>query len=345
MMDRDLHPVERWRHDHDFNLDTREGERRTRLVVLLTACMMVVEILAGYLYGSMALLADGWHMGTHVAALSITVFAYRYARRHADDPQFSFGTGKVTALGGYASAMALAVVALVMGLESVGRLIAPELIRFDEAILVAVIGLAVNLLSAWLLRGGHAGHHHAHGDSHAAQPGHRHDHSLRAAYLHVLADALTSLLAIVALFAGKLLGWVWMDAIMGLVGAALITRWAYGLVVETSAILLDRSPGEDVLVRIRHAIESDADNQVTDLHVWRLGPRDLGAIVSLVTHDPREPAHYKALLAHLSDLGHVTVEVNRCGDAGCPSLGYGGEGPSAGQRPLREAAGGRREPH
>ncbi len=320
-MDKDLHPVERWRHGHDFNLDTQEGERRTRLVVILTACMMVVEIAAGYLFGSMALLADGWHMGTHVAALSIAVFAYRYARRHADNPRFSFGTGKVTALGGFASAVALAVVAMMMGLESVGRLVAPETIRFDEAIVVAVIGLVVNLVSAWLLQGGDAGHHHGgHDHHHDHTAHHHHDHNLRAAYLHVLADALTSVLAIVALVAGKLLGWVWMDAFMGLVGAALITRWAYGLVGETSGVLLDSSPSEDTLSRIRRALEADADNQVTDLHVWRLGPRDLGAIVSLVTHHPREPEHYKALLAHLPELGHVTVEVNRCRDRECPSL-------------------------
>jgi len=308
------HPLELWRHEHDFHLDNREGERRTRLVVILTACMMVVEIAAGYLFGSMALLADGWHMGTHVAALSIAVFAYRYARRNADNPAFSFGTGKVTALGGFASAAALAVIAFMMGLESIGRLIAPETIRFDEAILVAVIGLLVNLVSAWLLHGGDSGHHHDHD---------HHDHNLRAAYLHVLADALTSLLAIVALVAGKLFGWIWLDACMGLVGAVLITRWAWSLVGETSAVLLDSSPDEATLSAVRRAIESDADNQVSDLHVWRLGPRDLGAIISLVTHHPREPEHYKALLGHLPELVHVTVEVNRCREDDCAYLGNG----------------------
>jgi len=331
------HPIELWRHEHDFNLDNPEGERRTRLVVILTACMMVVEIAAGYLFGSMALLADGWHMGTHVAALSIAVFAYRYARRHADNPAFSFGTGKVTALGGFASAAALAVVAFMMGLESVGRLIAPETIRFDEAILVAVIGLVVNLVSAWLLHGGDSGHHHDHSHGHQGHhhdhshghQGHHHDHNLRAAYFHVLADALTSLLAIVALVAGKLLGWIWMDACMGLVGAVLIPRWAWSLVGETSAVLLDSSPGEATLSAVRRAIESDADNQVADLHIWRLGPRDLGAIISLVTHHPREPEHYKALLEHLPELVHVTVEVNRCREEECA---YVGSGEQAGRR-------------
>ena len=303
-----LHPTEQWRHSHDFNLDTTEGERNTKLVVLLTACMMIVEITAGYVYGSMALLADGWHMGTHVAALAISVFAYRYARKHASSPRYSFGTGKVSALGGFASAVALAIVALMMGTESILRLLSPETIRFNEAILVAVIGLVVNLVSAWLLHGGR-GHSHHHDSDHHHHGGH-HDHNLRAAYLHVLADALTSLLAIVALFTGKYFGWIWMDALMGLVGAALITRWGYGLVRETSSVLLDEIPSEDTLSGIRQAIESDGANHVSDLHLWRIGPRHFGVIVSLVTHDPREPEHYKARLKHLANLSHVTVEVN-----------------------------------
>mgnify|MGYP003572482720 FL=1 len=302
-----LHAIEQWRHSHDFNFDTREGERRTRLVIVLTAVMMVIEIASGYLFGSMALLADGWHMGTHVAALSIAVFAYRYARRHSDNPRYSFGTGKVTALGGFASAAALIMVALMMGIESILRLINPETIRFDEAILVAVIGLMVNLLSAWLLRGRE--HHHGHA--------HHHDHNLRAAYLHVVADALTSLLAIVALLAGKSLGWVWMDALMGLVGAVLITRWGYGLTRETSAVLLDSSPGPQTLAQIRHCIEGDRDNRISDLHVWRIGPHRFAAIISLVTHEPEAPAYYKRLLGDVPDLVHVTVEVNQCIDDHC----------------------------
>jgi len=311
------HTLDEWRHSHDFSLDTREGERRTRLVVLLTATMMVVEIAAGYLFGSMALLADGWHMGTHVAALAISLFAYRYARQHADNPAYSFGTGKVSALGGFASAVALAVVALLMGMESVHRLLVPETIHFDQAILVASIGLAVNLVSAWLLQGGHDHHHHhPAGEAHRHEH-HHHDHNLRAAYLHVIADALTSLLAIVALIAGKYFGWVWMDACMGLVGAALITRWGYGLLKETSGVLLDGAPDAGRLGQVRDAIESDADNRVVDLHVWRLGPRSYGAIVSLVTHHPRDPQHYKALLDGFSELHHVTVEVNRCQGEPC----------------------------
>jgi len=309
-----FHSLDQWQHAHDFNIDSTEGERKTLMVVLLTACMMVVEIAAGYLFGSMALLADGWHMSTHVAALSISIFAYRYARRHADNPRYSFGTGKVSALGGFASAAALAVVVLMMAIESVERLLFPQTIRFDEAILVAVIGLIVNLVSAWLLHGGHSHHHH---ETHQHEAHHHHDHNLRAAYLHVIADALTSLLAIVALFTGKYFGWVWMDAVMGLVGAVLITRWGYGLLVETSAVLLDSTPDEKTHHDIKTAIESDADNQVTDLHVWRLGPGHYGVIISLVTHDPQAPQHYKALLRDLTQLGHITIEVNHCLEEAC----------------------------
>mgnify|MGYP002713034762 CR=1 FL=1 len=302
--DMHIHSLEQWRHDHNFNIDTSEGERRTRLVVLLTAVMMVVEVAAGYLYGSMALLADGWHMGTHVAALAISLFAYRYARRNAHNPRFSFGTGKVTALGGFSSAITLAMVALLMGVESVQRLVSPEIIRFNEAILVAVIGLAVNLISAWWLQGGAAAHHH-------------HDHNLRAAYLHVIADALTSVLAIVALFAGKYFNWIWMDPFMGIVGAVLITRWSIGLLKETSGVLLDSVPSEKVSAQIRDAIEGVSDNRIVDLHLWQLGPGSYGVIISLVTHEPKDPEHYKTLLQHIHSLGHVTVEVNGCSDDFC----------------------------
>jgi len=308
--------LDQWKHDHDFNIDTSEGEKRTRLVVVLTACMMVIEITAGYLYGSMALLADGWHMGTHVAALAISLFAYRYARQHADNPVYSFGTGKVSALGGYASAVALAVVAVLMGMESVHRLLSPETIHFDQAILVAIIGLVVNLLSAWLLHGGAAHSHHHHHDA-AHEHHHHHDHNLRAAYLHVIADALTSVLAIIALFTGKYFGWLWMDACMGLVGAALITRWGYGLLKETSRVLLDSAPDAGTLEQIQRAVEADADNRITDLHVWRLGPRSYGVIISLVTHQPRDPEHYKTLLKDFAELGHITIEVNHCEHEPC----------------------------
>jgi cation diffusion facilitator family transporter len=239
------HTLNNWQHDHLFHLDAKKGERRTLWVVILTAIMMVVEISAGRLYGSMALLADGWHMGTHVAALSIALFAYGYSRKNAANPKFSFGTGKVNSLGGFASAVSLAVVALMIGADSIQRLISPEQIHYDEAITVAIIGLIVNLVSAWLLHGGHDDHHHhdhSHGDGH-----HHHDQNLRAAYLHVLADALTSVLAIIALFFGKSFGWVWMDAVMGIVGAVVISRWSIILLRETSSVLLDNTANEKIM--------------------------------------------------------------------------------------------------
>lgn len=309
------HSLEQWRHNHDFNSDTSVGEHRTRLVVVLTVVTMVVEIGAGYLFGSMALLADGWHMGTHVAALGISLFAYRYARLNAHNPRFSFGTGKVTALGGFASAITLVMVALLMGVESINRLLSPESIRFNEAILVAVLGLVVNLVSAWLLHGGSAEHHHHAADHH----GHHHhqDQNLRAAYLHVIADALTSVLAIVALFAGKYFGWIWMDAMMGMVGAVLITRWSMGLLKDTSSVLLDSVPSADIGRRIVDAIEKESDNRIVDLHIWQLAPGSYGVIISLVTHDPRDPEYYKELIRDIHSLGHVTIEVCGCEGESC----------------------------
>jgi cation diffusion facilitator family transporter len=304
------HPMDEWLHDHDFHLDYGgHGERSTWRVIVLTVTMMVVEISAGTAFGSMALLADGWHMGTHAAALGITAFAYRYARLHADDPRYSFGTGKVGVLGGFASAVALAIVALLMAAESVQRLITPQAIRFDEAIAVAVVGLVVNLVSAVMLHGGH-GHDHDHEEGHAH--GHHHDHNLRAAYLHVLADAVTSLLAIVALSLGKLLGWVWMDAFSGIVGSIVITRWSLHLLRDTSKILLDSGVPATVTVGVREAIEADADNRIADLHVWRVSASHAAAVISVVTDHPKAPAHYKDLLADITELSHVTVEVNPC---------------------------------
>ena len=221
--------LDRWQHPHRFHINHDKSERSTHRVIALTLIMMVVEIGAGLAFGSMALLADGWHMGTHAVALGITALAYYFARRHADNPRFTFGTGKVGELGGFASAVVLAVVAIIMAAESVQRLISPHAIRFNEAIAVAVAGLIVNVISAFMLQDRHA-HDHEHGR------GHGRDHNIKAAYLHVLADALTSLLAIVALLAGKAFGWVWMDPLMGIVGAVIITRWAYGLLMDTGGI-------------------------------------------------------------------------------------------------------------
>ena len=320
-----IHTLERWQHDHVFHLETNEGEKRTLLVVLLTAVMMVVEIAAGHLYGSMALLADGWHMGTHVAALSIALFAYRYTRKNAFNPKFSFGTGKVNSLGGFASAVSLGVVALMIGADSLQRLFSPEKIHYNEAITVAVIGLIVNLASAWLLQGSHDHHHHGHEDHDDHEHEHKHhhdhgghqDHNLRAAYMHVLADALTSVLAIVALLFGKAFGWVWMDAAMGLVGAVVISRWSLGLLKETSSVLLDNTASTKVMREVRETIEADADNRVTDLHVWRVGAKHHATIISLATHQPQGPEHYKNILRGISSLSHITVEVNGCEGESC----------------------------
>ncbi|MGH7336173.1 MAG: CDF family Co(II)/Ni(II) efflux transporter DmeF [Myxococcota bacterium] len=310
-----LNELNHLQHEHSFGTDARtQGERRTRWVVAVTFTMMVVEIIAGMMFGSMALLADGWHMGTHAAALSVAVFAYAYARGHARDSRYSFGTGKVGALGGFASAVGLAVVALMVLAESLLRLAAPVAIRFDEAIGVAVVGLAVNVTCALLLRE-HEDPPHTERGAH-----HHHDHNLRAAYLHVLADGLTSLLAILALGTGKLLGWTWMDPLMGIVGALVIARWSVALLRDTSGVLLDAEVAEERNLAIRAAVESDADNRVVDLHLWRVGPRHLAAIVSVVTHEPRDPAHYKRLLAPFRDLVHVTVEVQRCVGPPCDGI-------------------------
>jgi cation diffusion facilitator family transporter len=291
-------------HGHEFAAVDAASERRTAVVVGITAAMMVVEVAAGFLYGSMALLADGWHMGTHVAALGIAVLAYRYARRHAKDPRFTFGTGKVGVLGGFASAIALAVVALLMVAESIQRLFAGAAIRFDEAILVAAIGLAVNVVSAIIL-GGRSG-------DRASGHAHAHDHNLRAAYLHVVADALTSVFAIVALTFGKLTGQVWLDPVMGIVGGVVIARWSYGLLRDTGRILLDAGAQEDLPRSIRSAVESLEDNRIADLHVWQVGPARFAAIVCVVTSHPQPPDHYRELLAGIEGLAHVSVEVQCC---------------------------------
>jgi len=316
--DMHVHTVENWQHDHDFAVKNAQGEQRTQYVLILTAITMAVEIIAGSIYGSMALLADGWHMGTHVAAFMITIFAYRFARKHAHDPAYAFGTGKVNVLGGFASAVALAVVALLMLAESLHRIIDPQMIRFNEAIAVAVLGLVINLISAFLLKDHHDHHHgHDHTHDHEHHHHHDHDHNLQAAYLHVLADAMTSVLAIVALVAGKFLGWSWLDPIMGLVGAVIITRWSIGLIKQTSPILLDASIEEEYLEGIREAIEQDADNRIADLHIWKIGANHYAAIVSLVTHTPKSTEHYRGLLEQFTKLAHVTIEVNQCRDEQC----------------------------
>ncbi len=286
-------------HDHVFGQDQRRaGESRTLIVIALTAVTMVVEIVTGWLFGSMALLADGLHMGSHAVALTISAMAYIYARRRAGDPRFSFGTGKVNALGGFTGAILLAGFALLMAGESIHRFIEPVPIAFNSAILVAVVGLAVNGASVFILGDhGHShghehdhGEHHDHGHDHAHgnHHDHHHDHNLRSAYLHVLADALTSVLAIAALLAGKYLGWNWMDPAMGIVGALLVARWSLGLIRQTSAVLLDQQ-NDEAAEQIRAALEADGRTRVSDLHVWSIGPGLHAAEIVLASDVPAPP--------------------------------------------------------
>ena len=318
------HSIDDWRHEHVFlGADHARNERRTWVVIALTAAMMVGEIIAGAVFGSMALLADGFHMATHAGALAIAAVAYLYARRHAQDERFTFGTGKLGELAGYSSAVILAVIALLIGFESVVRLTAPVPIRFNEAIAVAVLGLLVNLASAWLLRDSgdhhshghhdhhdHSRHHGVHDPAHPHAHGH-HDHNLRSAYFHVLADALTSVLAIVGLLAGRTYGWLWMDPLMGMVGAVVIARWSWGLLRGAGAVLLDTMPDQALSDRIRQTLEQGGD-RVSDLHLWRVGPGHMAVIVSLVSDRPHAPEHCKAKLSGLPQLSHVTVEVHPC---------------------------------
>ena len=301
----------RWHHTHDYAPDASVAERRTRIVIGITATMMVIEISAGTTFNSMALLADGWHMSTHVAAFLITASAYYFSRRNANNPRYSFGTGKMGVLGGFASAVILAMIALLMAGESVHRVFAPLLIQFDDAIAVAVIGLMVNLACALLLKDDH---HHADDHGRGAHA-HHHDLNRHAAYVHVLADAFTSVTAIVALLAGKFFGWTWLDAVMGIVGSVVVGVWAYGLLRDTSGVLLDRTPeASDLPEEIRNAVESDGDSLVTDLHIWQVAAGRFAAIVSIVAHEPQTSDAYRDRRREHEELEHVTVEVRHCDD-------------------------------
>ena len=309
-------------HEHVFLGDDHDrNTRRTWVVIGLTAVMMVIEITAGTMFGSMALVADGWHMSTHAAALLIAALAYGYARKNARNPRFTFGTGKIGDLAGFASAVILALIALLIGWESLVRLYSPVAINFTQAITVAVIGLAVNLVSAFILGAnhdhghGHGHDHHDHGHHHDHPHPHEHTHhrrpdnNLRAAYLHVLADALTSVLAIGALLAGSLFGWNWLDPAIGIVGALVIARWSWGLIRDAGRVLVDYNPASETLPRkIREAVESEAD-RITDLHVWQVGPGRHAAIVSIASATPQAVDAYKAKMAGIDELVHVTVEV------------------------------------
>jgi cation diffusion facilitator family transporter len=347
-----IHDLSRWRHEHAFDAGNRQGERRTWIVVAITALTMVVEIVAGMVTGSMALLADGWHMATHVIALSIAGVAYVLARRWSRDRRFAFGTWKIEVLGAFSSALLLGVVAIAMAIESVHRLFEPASIEFGPALLVAAIGLVVNLVSAAVLGHNH-GHGHAHGaDGHDDAAAHDHDHghahehghaqahghaharghpthdrhegrrhqdmNLRSAYVHVLADALTSVFAIAALAAGFWGGWTWLDPVMGLVGGVVIAAWSRRLIADSARVLLDREMDAPVVGRIREAIETDEDAEVADLHVWRVGRASYAVVVSVVAHEPRSPSEYRDRLDGIESLAHVSVEVNRCEHRRCP---------------------------
>jgi cation diffusion facilitator family transporter len=322
-MDDDMHSqaLDKWQHGHTFLGDRHDRhQRRTLFVVVLTAAMMVAEIIGGTMYGSMALVADGWHMSTHAGALAIAAWSYYYARRHAQDARFSFGTGKLGDLAGFASAVILGLIALAIGYESCARLLNPVSIHFNEAIFIAVMGLGVNLVSAWLLHDqdhGH-GHHHAHGHdhdhAHATHDAHHHrDHNLSSAYVHVLADALTSVLAIAALLSARTFGWLWMDPMMGVVGACVIAAWSWSLIRSSGAVLLDTVPDPALAETVKQRLEIRGD-RIADLHLWRLGPGHLGLVASIVSDFPQAPDVYRARLAGIPTLSHVTIEVNPCRD-------------------------------
>ena len=334
------HSIDNFRHSHVFLGEAHErNERKTWAVIAICAAMMVAEIVGGYWFGSVALIADGLHMSTHAGALLIAALAYTYSRRYANDPRLAFGTGKLGDLAAFASAIALAMIALLIGYESVERLFSPVQIAFNQAIAIAVVGLAINLLSALLLRDdpdhvhghGHShdhGHDHPHGHDHDLDLGHdlggdhghphqgpragyHRDHNLRAAFVHVMADAAVSVLVIIGLVAGRQFGWVWMDPVMGLVATVVILSWSWTLVRSAGAILIDASPEPGLSRRIAARLEQHGD-RVSDLHLWRVGPGHLAAVISLVTDDPHVPSHYKKRLGGIPDLSHVTIEVEQC---------------------------------
>lgn len=301
--------LERWTHRHSFGQELEKpGEGRTRIVIAITAAMMVIEISAGMGFGSMALLADGLHMASHASALTIAALAYFYTRKHAHDERFNFGTGKINSLAGFAGAILLVTFATVMAWESIGRILKPVAIGYRQAILVAVLGFAVNLVCLMIL----GGDDHDHGDHHHSHE--RHDHNLWSAYLHVMADAMTSVFAIAALLAGRYCGLAWMDPLMGILGAVLVFRWSWGLVRSTGHVLLDMKAPPEMLHAIRSVIETGGGDRVSDLHVWSVGPGVYSAEIGVVSASPRDPSSYRDLLPVGLGLAHVTVEVQRCSD-------------------------------
>jgi cation diffusion facilitator family transporter len=304
------HSLDQWTHDHVFlGAKHARNERRTWFVVALTVVMMIGEITAGSLFGSMALLADGWHMATHATALGIAAVAYLFARQHARNSHFSFGTGKFGDLAAFSSAIILGLIAVQIAYESAMRLVHPVPIAYGEAIAVAVLGLGVNLVSAWLLRDSHDHDHHGHGHAHGGH--HHHDNNLRAAYVHVLADAATSVLAIAALVTAMYSRWVWTDPAVGIIGSLVIASWAFGLIRDSGAVLLDVCADKDLEAVIRERLETKGD-RVTDLHLWQVGPGHRAAVISIVSDNPLPPATYKRRLGGLHGLCHVTIEVELC---------------------------------
>ena len=300
-----------WIHDHVFDEGSENAERSTRLVMWITAAMMVVEIVAGWLYNSMSLLADGWHMSSHALAIGLSAMAYVTARTYAKDPRFAFGTWKIEVLAGFASALFLVGVAVMMLVGSLERLISPQAIQYQEAIAVGVLGLLVNIVCAWIL--GKA-HHHGHDDHHHGAHGHHshHDLNLKSAYLHVVADAFTSVLAIVALVGGWLYGWSWLDPLMGIVGAVLVALWAKNLLLETGKVLLDREMDHPVVEEIREAVQADAQTRVSDLHVWRVGKKVYACAMSVVTRDANlTPQMLRERLAVHEEIIHSTIEIHQ----------------------------------
>lgn len=303
--------AEKYIHQHNFTSVNEQNVKRTWYVLVITVITMIIEVIAGTIYGSMALLADGWHMGTHAAAFCITLFTYSYARKHASSNRFSFGIGKVGVLGGYTSAIALGIVAIIMLAESIHRLLSPIEIQFNQSILVAIIGLIVNIASMFIL--GHEHHGHDHSDQHSHEHDHHngHDHNLKAAYFHVLADALTSVLAICALLVGKFLGWYWLDPIMGVVGAVIITKWALGLMRQTSPILLDENIDKEYQLEIINTID-DEHTKVTDIHIWKISADHYSASIALCTTTDANVETFKHSLNKFDKLSHLTIEVNYC---------------------------------
>jgi len=307
-----------WTHDHVFDEGSQSAERGTRIVMWITAAMMFIEIAAGWWFNSMALLADGWHMSSHALAIGLSAFAYAAARRYARDPRFAFGTWKIEVLAGFTSAVLLVGIAGLMVVGSIERLLSPQPIHYQEAILVACIGLAVNVLCAIILGGAHHhhgdhDHHHGHGHHHHHDHSHHHDLNLKAAYVHVIADAATSLLAIVALIGGWLYGWSWLDPVMGIVGAVLVAVWAKNLIRDTGKVLLDREMDHPVVDEIREAVESGTGSEntrVVDLHVWRVGKQHYSCAVSVVTNDPSlTAAVLRERIGVHEEVVHTTIEI------------------------------------